>query len=401
MYYRYSVLSETGTEINGIVRGSSSDVRKRLGEKNYYILSLEADLLSSFRAVLGKRTVNPQTLAGFFEDLLNMLKTGIGINEALAALQESTVDPVLTRALSGIGRELVNGFSLEKSFEKTEVFPRLVLNMLKVGEKSGSLEQVFKDMARYYSREAEFLRGLKSAVIYPIVVFCMLIVIMLYVSFKVIPHLEMLLPITSNGYFSTRLLLILSHLLKNFWFLWILLPITAVFAFLRFKKSRTDKIAAFYYRIPLIGQVAKDIAFSAFFSNLAVLQRNGINIAEALNLVKEATADCFFAKKIQKLNDCIVSGLSFRQAIEKDRFFPSFACYSVIKGEEMGALDVYLQNLSEYYFDKVSKQIGVILGFIQPALLMICAGILLFIVSAFIMPVYSNLSSIAGGNVKF
>jgi len=73
----------------------------------------------------------------------------------------------------------------------------------------------------------------------------------------------------------------------------------------------------------------------------------------------------------------------------------------VIKGEEMGALDVYLQNLSEYYFDKVSKQIGVILGFIQPALLMICAGILLFIVSAFIMPVYSNLSSIAGGNVKF
>jgi len=278
MYYRYSVLSETGTEINGIVRGSSSDVRKRLGEKNYYILSLEADLLSSFRAVLGKRTVNPQTLAGFFEDLLNMLKTGIGINEALAALQESTVDPVLTRALSGIGRELVNGFSLEKSFEKTEVFPRLVLNMLKVGEKSGSLEQVFKDMARYYSREAEFLRGLKSAVIYPIVVFCMLIVIMLYVSFKVIPHLEMLLPITSNGYFSTRLLLILSHLLKNFWFLWILLPITAVFAFLRFKKSRTDKIAAFYYRIPLIGQVAKDIAFSAFFSNLAVLQRNGINI---------------------------------------------------------------------------------------------------------------------------
>lgn len=401
MYYKYSVLSETGTEINGIDQGSSSEVRKRLMEKRYYILSLEADFLHSLRFVLEKRTVKPQTLAGFFEDLVNMLKVGIGINEAVAALQESTIDPVLTKALSGIGQELINGFSLEKSFEKTGVFPWLVLNMLKVGEKSGSLEQVFDDLAKYYSREAEFLRGLKSAVIYPIVVFCMLIAIMLYVSFKVIPHLEVLLPVTNNSYFSTRLLLLLSHFLKNFWFIWILLPIAAVLAFLRFKKSRTDRIAAFYYRIPLIGQIAKDIAFSAFFSNLAVLQRNGINIVEALSLVKESTAHCFLAKKIQKLSDCIASGLSFRQAIEKDRFFSPFICYSVRKGEEMGALDVYLQNLSRYYFDRVSKQIGVILSFIQPALLLICAGILLFIVSAFIIPVYSNLSSIAGGNVKF
>jgi len=400
MYYKYSVLSETGNEINGIDQGSSSEVRKRLMEKKYYILSLEADFLHSLRFALEKRTIKPQTLAVFFEDLVNMLKAGIGINEAVAALQESTVDPVLTKALSGIGQELINGFSLEKSFEKTGVFPWMVLNMLKVGEKSGSLEQVFEDLARYYSREAEFLRGLKSAVIYPIVVFCMLIAIMLYVSFKVIPHLEVLLPVTNNSYFSTRLLLILSHFLKNFWFLWILLPGAAVFAFSGFKKSCNDRIAAFYYRIPLIGQVAKDISFSAFFSNLAVLQRNGINIAEALSLIKETTAHCFLAKKIQKLNDCISSGLSFWQALEKDRFFPSFIYYSVRKGEEMGALDKYLQNLSRYYFNKVSRRIGVILSLIQPALLLICAGILLFIVSAFIIPVYSNLSSIAGGNVK-
>ena len=128
MYYKYSVLSETGTEVKGIDQGSSSEVRKRLSEKKYYILSLEADFLNSLRFVLEKRTVKAQTLAGFFEDLVNMLKVGIGINEAVAALQESTVDPVLTSALSGIGRELVNGFSLEKSFEKTGVFPWLVLN---------------------------------------------------------------------------------------------------------------------------------------------------------------------------------------------------------------------------------------------------------------------------------
>ena len=401
MYYQYSVLSETGNEINGIEQGSYSQIKKSLKAKNYYILSLEADILKSMRFALENKTVKAQTLAVFFEDLVNMLKTGIAMNEAVSALQESSVEPVLTKALSGIEDDLANGFSLTKAFEKTKVFPWLVLNMLKVGEKSGSLEQVFEDLARYYSREAEFSRNLKSAVIYPIVVFCMLVGIMFYVSFKVIPHLEALLPIRGNAYFSTRLLLFLSHFLRDFWFVCLLFPPAAVFIYSRFKKSSVERIASFYYKIPLIGSVAKDAAFSTLFSNLAVLQRNGINIAEALSLIEETTSYQFLAKKIQKLKDFIAGGLSFWQAIEKDPFFPSFIYYSVRKGEEMGSLDEYLQSLSKYYFDKVSRRTGVILSFIQPALLIFCAAILLFVVSAFIMPVYGNLSNIAGGNVKF
>ena len=401
MYYKFSVLSETGNEINGIEQGSYLEIKNRLKQKNYYLLSLEADIFKSIRFALKKKPVKAQTLALFFEDLVNMLKTGIAINEAVVALQESSIEPVLTKALSGIEDDLANGFSLTQAFKETKVFPWLVLNMLKVGEKSGSLEQVFDDLAKYYSREAEFLSGLKSAVIYPIVVFCMLVGIMFYVSFKVIPHLESLLPIRGNAYFSTRLLLFLSHFLKNFWFVCLLFPIAAIFIYLRFKKSSVERIASFYYKIPLIGSVAKDAAFSTLFSNLAVLQRNGINIAEALSLIEETTSYQFLAKKIQKLKDLIASGLSFWQAIEKDPFFPSFIYYSIRKGEEMGHLDEYLQSLSRYYFDKVSRRTRVILSFIQPALLIFCAAILLFIVSAFIMPVYSNLSNIAGGNVKF
>jgi len=401
MYYKFSVLSETGNEINGIEQGSYLEIRKRLKEKNYYLLSLEADIFNSIRFALKKKTVKAQTLALFFEDLVNMLKTGIAINEAVVALQESSIEPVLTKALSGIEDDLANGFSLTQAFKETKVFPWLVLNMLKVGEKSGSLEQVFDDLAKYYSREAEFLSGLKSAVIYPIVVFCMLVGIMFYVSFKVIPHLESLLPIRGNAYFSTRLLLFLSHFLKNFWFVCMLFPVAGIFIYSRFKKSSAERIASFYYQIPLVGSVAKDAAFSTLFSNLAVLQKNGINIAEALSLIEETTSYQFLAKKIQKLKDLIASGLSFWQAIEKDPFFPSFIYYSIRKGEEMGHLDEYLQSLSRYYFDKVSRRTRVILSFIQPALLIFCAAILLFIVSAFIMPVYSNLSNIAGGNVKF
>ena len=155
MYYKYSVLSETGNEINSTEEGSFVEIKKRLTEKNYYILSLEPDIFKSIRFALEKKTVKAQVLAVFFEDLVNMLKTGIAINEAVVALRESSVDPVLTKSLSGIENDLANGLSLTKAFKETKVFPWLVLNMLKVGEKSGP-EQVFEDLARYYSREAEF-----------------------------------------------------------------------------------------------------------------------------------------------------------------------------------------------------------------------------------------------------
>ena len=401
MYYRYSVLTETGNEIKGIEEGALAKIKERLKEKNYYILSLETDIFKSIRFILERKTIKPQSLAVFFEDLANMLKTGIAINEAIAALEDSSVEPVLTKALASIADDLASGFSLAKAFERTRVFPWQVISVLRVGEKSGNLEEVFCDLSLYYSREADFLRSLKNAVIYPLVVFSMLVAVMLYVSFKVIPHLEALLPIRENAYLSTRLLLFFSHFLKDFWFVCLLLPVGIALIYSRFKKSQGEKFASCYYKIPLVGPVAKDAAFSAFFSNLAVLLRNGINIVDALSLIEETISYQFLAKRVQRLKDCIISGLSFWQAIEKDTFFPVFIYYSIRKGEEMGRLDEYLQGLSKYYFDKVSRRTRVILGFIQPALLIFCAVVLLFIISAFIMPVYSNLSNIAGGSIKF
>lgn len=401
MYYRYSVLSETGNEIKGVEEGHWLEVRRRLKEKNYYILSLEPEILRSIGSCMEKKKVKAQNLAVFFEDMANMLKTGIAINEAVFALRESSAETLLTKALSSIEDDLASGFSLTKAFEKTKVFPGLVLNMLKVGEKSGNLEQVLGDMAEYYSREAEFLRSLKNSVIYPAVILCMLVGIMFYISFKVIPHMEALLPVTANGYFATRLVLGLSHFLKSYWYVSFLVPIGVIFIYSRFKTSQMERIADYYYKIPIIGELTKDIAFSTFFSNLAVLQRNGINIIDALTLIGETTSYKFLAKKVAKIKDFISSGLSFWQALEKDTFFPSFVYYSVRKGEEMGSIDKYLEGLSKYYFNKVSRRIRVILGFIQPALLIFCAILLLFLISAFITPVYSNLSNIAGGNVKF
>lgn len=401
MYYKYNVLSETGNEIKDSLEGSFRKVTQSLKDRKYYVLSLEPDILRSIKSSFFRKKISSQSLSVFFEDMANMLKTGIAMNEVMIALRESSTEILLTKALDSIEDDLASGFSLAVSFEKTKVFPDLVVSMLKVGEKSGNLEKVLEELSGHYSREALFLSSLKNACLYPAVILCMLVGIMFYVSFKVIPHLEALLPITANGYFATRLLLSLSHFLKSFWYVCLLFPIAGIFVYSAFKTSRMERIVDYYYKIPLVGELAKDIAFSTFFSSLALLQRNGVSIIDSLTLIEETPSYKTMAKKVSKIKDFITSGLSFWQTLEKDPFFPSLVYYSVRKGEETGSLDKYLEGLSKHYSNKVTRRIRVILSLIQPLLLTFCAIILLFLVSAFIMPVYGNLSNIAGGNVKF
>lgn len=401
MYYKYSVLSETGNEIRGVEEGPLAKIKQKFKEKNYYILSLEPDVFKTITSYLERKKIKAPVLSVFFQDMANMLQLGIAINEAIEILEESYKEPLLTKALAKIRADLARGFSLAEAFKSTEVFPWPVLSVLKVGEKSGNLERIFKDLGLYYRREADFFRSLKNAVIYPAIVFSLLVVIMFYVSFQVIPHLEALLPVKTNAYFSTRLLLFLSHFLKDFWFLCLLLPAGIFLIYAKLKKGSTERISSLYHRIPLLGPIAKDAALSSLFANLSVLTRSGINIIDALSLLEETSYYQFLTQRMQKLKDCIMSGLSFWQAIEKDSFFPGPVYATIKKGEEMGLLDEYLEELSAFYFDKVTRRTAAALNFVQPALLIFCAGILLFIVSAFVLPVYSNLSNIAGGNINF
>ena len=401
MYYKYSVLSETCNVINGVEEGSYQEIKNKLLGKRHHILSLYPDLISSIKSAFKIKKINSRTLQVFFYDLASRLKMGLNINEAITSLKKASTEPVLTKALDMINEDLSCGLSLAEACSKTGCFPELSLNTIKVGEKTGSLEQVFENLSKYYSQQAEFNLSLKNALLYPFVIFCLLVGIMLYVSFKVIPHLEGLLPEGANAYFATRLLLFLSRAIRGFWPIFLLLPVVLFFIQAKLKDSLKDKLSSFYYKVPLVGKILKDIVLSAFFLNLALLQKNGISLLESFTLLSQGTHIKFFNAKLSELNGLIQKGFSLWKALEMDAFFPEEVYSAIRKAEQIGKLDECLENISEEYSKKVTRELNVFLGLLQPLLLAFCAAFLLLIVLAFIIPVYGNLSNIAGGNVKF
>ena len=109
MYYKYSILSETGNEIKGVEEGRLESVRKTLKEKSCYIISLKPDILRSIKSCFVKRRIKAQNLSIFFEDMANMLRLGIAVNEAVSELKESSTIAALTKALDSIDKTIKSG----------------------------------------------------------------------------------------------------------------------------------------------------------------------------------------------------------------------------------------------------------------------------------------------------
>lgn len=401
MIYKYEALSITGNEISGWEEGTQENIKKNLLNKRYQILSLEADYSKTLRGLIERKKIKTNSLAVFFEDIQNMLKTGIGINEAISALAEANTDFVMQKALLQIGDSISKGMSLRVAFEKTRTFPWLVLNMLEVGEKSGGLEQICGDLAEFYHKENEFKNMLKDAMVYPIIVLTLIIGLMFYISLKVVPQLAGL--IATNGKMppATQIILFLSSFLRSFWYIAAVMPFVVIFVYTRMQRSKIDKIAGYYYKIPLLGQITKDIALTAVFLNLSILQKNGISIVDSLDLVQRALPYEFLSRKMTKIKEQIIAGFSLWAALKEDSFFTPFIYKTIRKGEEIGRLGEYLFILSKYFSDKVARQVKMALTFIQPALLLFCAGIVMLIIFAFLVPLYSNLNNIAGGTSAF
>ena len=265
MYYKYSVLTETCSVINGVEEGVYLEIRKRLLEKGHHILSIKPLVFKSIRSSLERKKINSRTLSVFFYDLASRIKIGLNINEGIMSLENASTEPVLTRALGKINEDLSFGLSLAEACRETGCFPELSLNALNIGEKTGDLERVFTGLSLHYSREAEFRIGLKNAILYPFVIFCLLIGVMLYVSVNVIPHLEGLLPTGENAYFATKTAFILKRDVKEILVCLFYYPGTFRFCSSKIKNSVQEKLSSFYYRIPVIGKILKDIALACSF----------------------------------------------------------------------------------------------------------------------------------------
>ena len=397
MVWKYTVLSRTGAIVNGAEEGRREEVLERLREKKLKVLAITLDWTSLFNLFSKKQQTNSKNLSDFFEDFKNMLAAGLTPEETLISLCDTAPDKKFSVTLGQVRDFLTQGYSLAESIEKTGCFGGLVVNVIKVGEKAGQLEPALGDLAQYYRREMGVKSTIINASIYPVMVLVLLTALLGFIIFSVIPKLKEFLPKQALDGFVTRIVLAGVDFIRHFWFLGFFLLFGLIVCFNIFKKSSEERLAGFYYQIPLLGDIAKSTALALYFLNLAILQRSGVPLVQSLDEINKSFAGQLMAKKFMRCREAVINGSSFWRALGNDSFFPAFVVNSVKKGEEAGKIGDYFSRVADFYSLRTRNMVDTFLALFQPILFVVVGAVLILIIVAFILPIYTNLNTIAGG----
>ena len=398
MFYKYTYLSKIGKELEGAFKGSKRDLMNHIQENNWTLISIQLDIKSYFQNFIKGKKINLKNLPPFFEEFRDMLATGLPINEIFEALKETNDDKALIRALNIIQESTLNGSSLNNAFRKTGVFSSFVLTSIETGEKGGKLVEVMDNLSSYYKKAVEFNDKIVGQLSYPAFVFIILTGVIFFISFYAVPKIGHLLPGNSSQNILTILFLGISHIVQKFWYLFVFSLFLIIYSLSIYKNKYPVSFAQYYYRLPVWGELAKEKDIAYYFLNLASLSKSGVTLIESLSILHHSNKS-YISLLLFECKKYVLSGSDFWYALKKFEFFPRYVFYTVRKGEDIGKLSEYYMKIYNFYLNRVNVSLNRLTSAIQPFMLFVLAGFLIFIVLAFLLPIYSNLTNLTDINV--
>ena len=314
-------------------------------------------------------------------------------------MNETTSNTILKEALRKINNFINDGRSLEESFENTKIFQKIVTATLSAAEKSGNIPELLDLLAQYYKFKFENHKKITKSLVYPGVVFCMLTGLSIFISITLVPQLRSFLPLSASHSLSAVILIGYADFIKEYWWAVILFLAWIIFFIKYLWDNNREKLMETVFSIPLLGNLIKNIELSHVFMNLYVYQKSGVNIIETITNIHQANKT-YITDKLILIRERIFKGASLSDAFKQDKFFTPFICQNLTKGQVSGYLPQYFERIYKYYDIKTKESIGAMISMIEPLLLMMAASFLLMIICTFILPVYTNMSSIGSGVFK-
>ena len=380
-----------------------SEAEKLYGGRGYTVLECKRELpeiLSLLKIFSRKKKISKQELADFCFYFGRALDMGLPILEATEDIKNSVENDFFKEKLERLRELLMAGESISSAMAMVEIFPPELVGLVKLGENSNALPQVFLNYAEYLDWLISLEKEIKQALSYPAFVSIVLIftiaVMFAYIIPNVIPAIKSLglkeMPI------PTKLLMWSGNFIPKYWKHFIVLTILT-FIILKLLLKKNEKFRFFWDRVklklPLIGQIFLKSSLSRDVRAIAEVYRSGGTIIDAVNLIISDVELNLYLKNIFKsVKETIMTGVMLSQALERTGFFPSIVIRMVKLGEDTGALDNALLRVASIYEDDMRRKIQTMTVIIEPMLQLILGVILGIIALGILLPVYDIVSKL-------
>jgi general secretion pathway protein F len=336
--------------------------------------------------------INQSDVSMFTRRLADALIAGISVSRALAILAKQTENIELKSITQDIYNLVIEGTPLSSAMNKyPKIFPQIYIGMIKAGEATGTLETVLTRLAEFTEKEKELKSKITSALIYPIILLFLGMASVVFLLTFVIPKFEiMFTDIQQSIPLPTQILIFSSHLLKNYF--WIYIPLIIISSLFILKFSKTEKglvlISRIKLKIPLFGNFLEKNLTSRFLRMLSIMLSNGVPILDSLIMAKNAINNKTLAQEIDKIYESVKQGKGLLAPIKKISFFPPMIADIIAIGEETGEIESSILRIAESYEREVDLALKTTTSLIEPIMILIIGAIICFIALAMLLPIY-------------
>ena len=399
MFWKIEALTAKRSSITLVLEGNLEDVKNHAISDGVEILDVSPDYVTFIKSIFENRKLSLSALAVFFKEFAYMQRCGLSVNEALSTLNEQTSNTVLKEALRKISNFVNDGRSLEESFGNTKIFPKIVCVSLSAAEKTGNIPELLDHLAEFYTRKSENKNKIIRSMIYPSIVFCLLTGLSIFIAIKLVPLLKSCLPANSRNSLSAEILIGYSGFIKEYWWVVLLCIAAVVWLYKYLWDNYREQLMETVFKLPLIGNLIKNIELSQVFLDLYIYQRSGVNLIQTITNIHQANKT-YITEKLILIRERIFKGSSLGDAFKQDPFFPTFISQNLSKGQVTGYLPQYLERIYKFYDIKTKESIGAIIAMVEPTLLVMAALFLLMILCTFILPIYTSMGQMGEGVFK-
>ncbi|MEN6586098.1 MAG: type II secretion system F family protein [Sulfuricella sp.] len=392
--YQYTSVDKNGVSVRGkLAAVNEVDLELRLQR-------MGLDLITARKVnepmQLGRGSITRQDLITFCFHMEQLSRAGIPLLEGLADLRDSIEQPRFREILSAVLEEVEGGKTLSQAMSShPAAFDNVFVSLIKAGEQSGTMTEVFENLATTLKWQDELVAQTKRLLMYPALVFVVVGGVIVFLMMYLVPQLVSFLKNMGQELpFQTKALIFVSGVFVNYWYLVFGLPIlAAVAAAVVIRRSPRARYRWDYLklRIPFVGPILQKIILARFANFFALMYQSGITILDALKTSEEIVVNRVISDGLARAGQQISAGDSVAESFENLGMFPPLVVRMLRVGEATGALDTALLNVTYFYNREVKESVEKLLKMLEPALTVILGLVLAVIMFSVLTPIYDIL----------
>ncbi|QUJ67602.1 type II secretion system inner membrane protein GspF [Photobacterium sp. GJ3] len=394
--FEYKALDAKGRQKKGVMEADTArQIRQQLREQGLIPVEVsqshEREKRKAGGRIAFRRGISTNDLSLLTRQLATLVQAGMPLEECLRAVAEQSEKARLKNMLLAVRSRVVEGYTLSDSMaEFPHIFDQLFRAMVAAGEKSGHLDTVLNRLADYTENRQKMRSKLQQAMIYPTMLTLVAVTVVAFLLATVVPKIvDQFVHMGQELPQITQVLLVASNFVQN-WGLLVVLAILLLIMGVRMALRRPDLRLNWDRRmmsVPVIGKVARGLNTSRFARTLSICTSSAIPLLEGMKVASQVMTNTWVNQQILEASDKVREGASLRVSLEQTKLFPPMMLHMIASGERSGELEQMLTRAADNQDRDFESLVNMALGVFEPLLIVVMAGIVMFIVIATLMPI--------------